>query len=254
MRDRRGFTLIELLVVISIIAVLIALLLPALGQARKVARQSLCGSNLRQMIIGSNAYFVEHKDFMPPQWKGGAGNIDYPQDMRPQTFNGFGPYVGFPFVQMTVSGSDLPTKLHKAWFCPEVVSIQATLGPKNPGSGVHYYTGYMYTARLNEVNGIKVAGTYATRQAAPAESIWSDGLVYYPSSSMAWFYSHPPGPDTSNFMGARHPTDGKLEGQHVGKVDGSVRWRHSSQINLSLTGYSYYQGGASASNGQRSYF
>ncbi|BAM03131.1 DUF1559 family PulG-like putative transporter [Phycisphaera mikurensis] len=60
-----GFTLIELLVVISIIALLIGILLPALGAARASARSALCKSNLRQQGIGFNAYAADFKDFLP---------------------------------------------------------------------------------------------------------------------------------------------------------------------------------------------
>jgi len=59
MRRSRAFTLIELLVVISIIALLIALLLPALGQAKEAARAAMCASNQRQMGIGLTGYAVE---------------------------------------------------------------------------------------------------------------------------------------------------------------------------------------------------
>ena len=58
-RDRRGFTLIELLVVVAIIAVLISIMLPALGQARKCARQTHGMSNLRQVLIGYRYYMDE---------------------------------------------------------------------------------------------------------------------------------------------------------------------------------------------------
>ncbi|AQQ70931.1 putative major pilin subunit [Limihaloglobus sulfuriphilus] len=69
-RNKSGFTLIELLVVISIIALLMSILLPSLGKARKKAREVICLTNLKQWGIMAHMYANDYNDSLHPGYGG----------------------------------------------------------------------------------------------------------------------------------------------------------------------------------------
>ncbi|GAB4194447.1 MAG: hypothetical protein Kow00105_08670 [Phycisphaeraceae bacterium] len=88
---RDGFTLIELLVVISIIALLVGILLPALGAARRSARSAVCLSNLRSAGQALATYAADSKDWIPGLNTSGFGMsspADLKNDPTGPTYNG----------------------------------------------------------------------------------------------------------------------------------------------------------------------
>ncbi len=73
---RRGFTLIELLVVIAIIALLISLLLPALGKWRQTGRQLVCTTNMRAMGVATHSYAADYQDkLFSFSWRAAQGPV-----------------------------------------------------------------------------------------------------------------------------------------------------------------------------------
>src|ERR1700743_2078580 len=82
MKHKSGFTLVELLVVIAIVGILVALLLPAVQQAREAARRIQCGNNIRQLALATHGYVDSHQ-ILPPSGLVAdltlsSGNTPYP--------------------------------------------------------------------------------------------------------------------------------------------------------------------------------
>lgn len=82
-RARSAFTLIELLVTISILALLVALLVPALNAARETARGAQCASNMRQLGVAVTLYAAEHEGLFPRSQHSAFANGEY---TWPRTF------------------------------------------------------------------------------------------------------------------------------------------------------------------------
>ena len=137
--SRSGFTLIELLVVIAIIAILAALLLPALAKAKEQGRSARCLSNLRQLALSSTLYADESEQALPwsvrhwtaPSRPGGAFNYTDPTaaNFRINVYWLLWNYAG---------------KNDGLWQCPSAVEDKATtvIGDKSPLIG---YMANMFT-------------------------------------------------------------------------------------------------------------
>ena len=81
-RSRNGFTLIELLVVIAIIALLIGILLPALGKARDSAKGALCLTNQRQLVLALTTYATDFNGRYPINVQSGLTNAQLPGNIN----------------------------------------------------------------------------------------------------------------------------------------------------------------------------
>jgi len=137
---KTAFTLVELLVVIAIIGVLIALLLPAVQQAREAARRTQCNNNLKQLGLAMHNY---HDTFqsLPPGW------IDVGSS---NNFMGWGTYL-LPFVEQSALHEEMKAlgAYEGAWFNITAMEdlaktpVTAFICPSDPSDGLNdFVSGY----------------------------------------------------------------------------------------------------------------
>lgn len=204
----KGFTLIELLVVIGIIAVLLAILLPALNVARESARTVQCLSNLRQMVVMANVYSTTSGGMYSIAYytaDEGTKTISYAWDLTTISEGGEVKDV-IPGLLWDAKG---PMKIQQ---CPSFE--RAANWFNDPYTGYNYNTSYIGHGQYESV--VAPAKASSIRNAAQV-AIFGDG---------EWASG------ANKFMRAPFPNPG--DESFAGRWAGTQGFRHRKQTNVAF--------------------
>ena len=243
---KEGFTLIELLVVIAVIAILAALLLPALAKAKQEAVLVSCKNNERQQLLAFTMYAHENKDFLPNDV--GANQTWDMKDFSADYMSANGaPYKVWydPGTNQKFTDADYQEFWRSTGFETESDPILRVVGYTQTLEGINAYIngGAEFSTNMNQklngepivLNGRSLPINMSARVLTACVAITGGEYQTLTTMEKAIWTNIPHGedgdvPGTKPFTSSHMADPLRPSGVNVGMLDGHVEWRPFSKI------------------------